>query len=80
MIVDTTEQCVARIFMYLLLGMNSPHYSGGPTCGVIPALSLLMDASKRNCLAAHWYQNFQSCLIPGMLVICGIMYSHTFCV
>ena len=30
-----------------------------------------MDASKRNCLAARWYQNFQSCLIPGMLGISG---------
>ena len=49
--------------------MNSLHYSGGPTCGVIPALSLLMDASKRNRLAARWYQNLQSCLIHGNLCV-----------
>ena len=59
--------------------MNSLHYSGGPTCGVIPALSLLMDASKRNHLAARWYQNLQSCLIHGNLWSCGtitVCYSH----
>ena len=60
--------CSSNIHV-LLLAINSLHNSGGPTCGVIPALSLLMDASKRNCLAARWYQNLQSCLIPGMLDI-----------
>ena len=62
--------------------MNSLHYSGGPTCGVIPALSLLMDASKRNRLAACWYQNLQFCLIHGNLCMVvwyyHCLYSNTF--
>ena len=46
------------------------NHLGGPTCGIIPALSLLKDASMHNCLAAHWYENLQNCLNPGIHWLC----------